>query len=174
VGQSGVLFISKWTILGMDKEKSEGITDGELFAPCGMFCGFCGSYLAKKHEITRRRGIITYCAGCRPRDKQCAFLTKHCSYLQNKEVYFCSECPDYPCANLEKINAKYKSNFSFEYNFLQTLKILKNKSPSEMIAELKKKHSCDKCGEMLCIHNGLCYNCNKLTLATMKNYRNDK
>jgi len=158
----------------MSKIKNTKINDKDLFAPCGMFCGFCGSFLAKKYSVPRRRGIISYCEGCRPRDKQCSFLKKKCDIILNKEVDFCNECNDYPCENLEKINDSYKSRFNFSYNFFDNLKIIKNESPSKAISELKKIHSCNKCGEILCIHNGLCYNCDKKTLASMKNYRNDK
>jgi len=158
----------------MSKIKRIKLNDKDLFAPCGMFCGFCGSFLAKKYNVPRRRGIISYCEGCRPRDKQCSFLKKKCDLLLNKEVDFCNECTDYPCENLEKINDSYKSKFNFEYSFFDTLKILKNESPSKAIDKLKKNHSCNKCGEILCIHNGLCYNCDKKILASMKNYRNDK
>ena len=158
----------------MSKIEFEKIEDKDLFGPCGMFCGFCSSYLAKKYNVPRRRGIISYCDGCRPRDKQCSFLKKKCDLLLYKEVNYCNECPDFPCEKLEKINAKYKSQCSFEYNFIDNLKIIKNEGPSKVISELKKNHRCNKCGEILCIHNGLCYNCDQKTLATMKNYRNDK
>jgi hypothetical protein len=157
----------------MSNNANDQIKDEDLFGPCGMFCGFCGSYLAKKNKVPRRRGIITYCAGCRPRDKQCSFLKKRCKILLNKEVNYCIECSTYPCVKLENISANYNSQFSFGYNFLENLKLIQDEGPSKVISELKKKYSCQKCGEILCIHNGLCYNCDKLILATMKNYRND-
>ena len=156
------------------KNSSTKINYEELIGPCGMFCGFCGSYLAKKYKIPRRRGIITYCDGCRPRDKQCSFLKKRCDLLLNKEVTYCNECNTYPCKNLKYINSKYKSQFAFEYNFLENLKIIKEEGFSKVISNLIKNHSCDKCGEILCIHNGLCYNCDKKTLSVMKNYLNNK
>ncbi|MCP4763551.1 MAG: DUF3795 domain-containing protein [archaeon] len=158
----------------MGKIKIEVNDNHELFAPCGMYCGFCGSYLAKKNEVPRRRGIITYCAGCRPRNKQCAWLTKRCSYLLNNEVSFCIECPDYPCSNLEKINDSYMSKFSYKHNFKQTLEKLQKEPPLKIISAINKAHQCDRCGDTLCIHNNLCYNCDKKILAEMKNYRNDK
>ena len=75
----------------MSKIRRNKINDKDLFAPCGMFCGFCGSFLAKKYNVPRRRGIISYCEGCRPRDKQCSFLKKKCDLMLNKEVDFCNE-----------------------------------------------------------------------------------
>ncbi len=173
LGTSLVIFMHLLITPFMSKINIDAITDENLFGPCGMFCGFCGSYLAKKYNVPRRRGIISYCEGCRPRNKQCSFLKKRCALLLNNEVEYCNECPDYPCNNLEKINTKYKSQFHFEYNFLETLKVIQKEGPPKVISELKKKHRCEKCGEILCIHNGLCYNCDQKTLATMKNYRND-
>jgi hypothetical protein len=93
--------------------------------------------------------------------------------LRNKEVTYCNECPDYPCIPLKKINASYLSKFSFEHNFMQTLEKLQREPASKVIAAINEAHHCEKCGDTLCIHNELCYNCDKEILATMKNYRNE-
>lgn len=146
----------------------------ELFAQCGMFCGLCTSYLSYKYQIPRRRGIISYCKGCFPRDKQCSFIKKKCTYPKKNEIRFCYECPEYPCTLIDKIYQSYKSKASYSFDFLECLDTLSKKGYKEVISRLKTNHSCSKCGEILCIHNNLCYNCDKEILATMKNYRNDK
>ncbi len=158
----------------MNKQDYKEIKDEDLFAPCGMFCGLCSSYMAMKNQVPRRRGIVSYCKGCVPRGKQCSFLVKKCKLLLNNDVRFCNECSDYPCIHLDKINQSYTTKFSYEYSFFKSLKILKEEGPSKVISELIKANHCEKCGEILCIHNGLCYKCDQKTLATMKNYRNDK
>ncbi len=145
----------------------------DLFAPCGMFCGFCTSYLSMKYSIPRRRGIITYCKGCRPRDKQCSFIKKRCNALSNKKVDACYYCEDFPCKVLDKIAYSYSTKFTYSYSFIEANLALQERGAEYLLDDLTKKHGCKKCGEILCIHNGLCYNCDKDTVLKMKNYRND-
>lgn len=145
----------------------------DLFAPCGMFCGFCTSYLSYKYKIPKRRGIISYCIGCRPRNKQCSFVKKRCNILLNHELDSCYDCDQYPCNILDKIESNYLSKATYSYSFQQSNREIHEHSPEYVVERLKKEHGCPKCGEILCIHNGLCYNCEKETLAVMKNYRNN-
>ncbi|MFC1992584.1 DUF3795 domain-containing protein [Chloroflexota bacterium] len=83
----------------------------ELIAPCGMNCGICSSYLAFKNDI-RSKGIrMAYCIGCKPRDRQCAFLKRGCNLLLEGQAQYCYECDDFPCANLLKLDNKYRTYF---------------------------------------------------------------
>ena len=149
------------------------VSDAELFGPCGMFCGFCTSYLSKKYQIPKRPGIISYCDGCRPRDKQCSFVKKRCDLLLNHQIDYCIECKDFACAIIEKLDTSYKTKFEYGYSIKQAQQEIGLHGPEFVIDRLKRDHSCPKCGEILCIHNGLCYNCDRDQLAKMKNYRND-
>jgi hypothetical protein len=82
------------------------------------------SYLAKKHQVPRRKGMISYCDGCRPRDKQCSFLKKRCHRLLDHEVAFCNECPEYSCALLDKLELGYTTKAHFPYSFKATLALI--------------------------------------------------
>lgn len=155
-------------------EIKETPNEEELFAKCGMYCGICTSYLSYKYQIPRRRGIISYCKGCRPREKNCSFIKKKCIYPEGEKFYYCIECPEYPCKPIIKINNSYASRAAYSYDFQKSLRMIQEEGWELVIKKLKKEHRCEKCGEILCIHNNLCYNCDKETLATMKNYRNDK
>jgi len=148
-------------------------SEEDLFAPCGMYCGLCSSYLAYKHNIPKRQGVIFHCKGCRPRDKQCAFMKKHCILLGNHELKYCSECKEYPCANHNHLEQLYNSKYNYSYSFQQSLREIGENGYMFVIDRLKKEHGCPKCGEILCIHNGLCYRCDINQIAIMKNYRND-
>ncbi|MHB8086476.1 MAG: DUF3795 domain-containing protein, partial [Dehalococcoidia bacterium] len=48
----------------------------ELIAPCGMNCAVCSRYLALKYNVKSKGIKISYCTGCRPRDRKCALLKK--------------------------------------------------------------------------------------------------
>lgn len=148
-------------------------TAAELFAPCGMFCGFCVSYLSMKYQIPKRRGIISYCSGCRLRDKQCSFIKKRCDSLLNHKLDSCSACTNFPCETHNKIEQSYKSKAIYPYSFQESLREIQAHGPEYVIGSLKKAHGCKKCGEILCIHNGLCFHCDQDQIAVMKNYRND-
>ncbi|MHB8104356.1 MAG: DUF3795 domain-containing protein, partial [Dehalococcoidales bacterium] len=52
-----------------------------LVAPCGMNCGLCSAYLAMKNDLKKLGIQRSYCAGCRPRGKNCAFMKKNCELL---------------------------------------------------------------------------------------------
>jgi hypothetical protein len=83
----------------------------ELIAPCGMNCALCSSYLALTNKLKSKGVKMPYCTGCRARNKQCAFLKKHCTRLLKVEVNFCFECPDFPCDRLKKLDDRYKSRY---------------------------------------------------------------
>ena len=130
----------------------------ELIAPCGMNCGICSSYLAYSHEITRRRGKISHCSGCRPRNKDCSFIKKKCEIIKNKEIDFCFQCKDYPCDNLKRLVKGYKK---YNYNFIDNLTFIRDNSLEAFIVKEKNQYMCPQCGDTICIHNKKCYTCDR-------------
>lgn len=132
----------------------------ELIAPCGANCARCSGYLAKKYNLPKAHGKIHYCAGCRIRNKQCAFLKGHCTKLRDGKVKFCYECNEFPCEHLKKIDERYRTKYN--YSFINNLKFIKKNKTKKFIKEEYKKYACQKCGELLCVHNGRCYNCDKI------------
>ena len=69
----------------------------ELIAPCGMNCSICSGYLALLYNVKDKGLKMPYCTGCRPRNKQCAFLKKSCELLLTNKVKYCYECQEFPC-----------------------------------------------------------------------------
>jgi len=129
----------------------------ELIAPCGMNCGICSSYLAFKNDI-RSRGIkMPYCAGCRPRDKQCAFLKKKCNRLLEGQVEYCYQCDDFPCANLLKVDTKYRANFRM--SMVENLEYIRENGVGRFLEREEAKWRCPQCGAVVCCHNGVCFSC---------------
>lgn len=138
----------------------------ELVAPCGMNCGVCSGYLALKHDIMSKGIRMPYCIGCRPRDKKCAFLKKRCELLLNHKVQFCFECKDYPCEKLKHIDKRYQT--FFRMSFIENLAFIKKNGIRKFLLNQKKKWQCPTCGETICCHNGLCFNCNLDKLKSKK------
>lgn len=134
--------------------------DPELIAPCGMYCGICSGYLAYAHQIPRKRGRITHCAGCRPRDKQCSFLKKQCKLLTNHMVRYCFECPRYPCPRLVHLDQRYRQNFGM--SFLENLKIVQDQGENALLRKLADRFTCATCGELTSVHSGKCFRCDDI------------
>jgi len=129
----------------------------ELIAPCGMNCALCSSYLALQNDLKKQGFGMSYCAGCRPRGKNCAFMKKSCALLGNGLVKFCYECGQFPCARLKRLDKRYRT--FYHMSMIDNLMFLRDNSVRKFLSEQKSKWRCPKCGQTVCCHNGLCYNC---------------
>ena len=138
----------------------------ELVAPCGMNCAVCSGYLASKNDVKSKGVRMPYCAGCRPRDKKCAFLKKRCNLLLNNKVRFCYECEDFPCKDLERIDTRYRNNYRM--SMIENLNFIKNRTLSEFLKKEDEKWRCPQCGGAICCHNGLCFSCSLDNLRKKK------
>lgn len=138
----------------------------ELIAPCGMNCALCASYLALQSEVKSKGIRIPYCTGCRPRNKQCAFIKKQCSKLLNGEVTYCYECTSFPCDRLKAIDDRYKERYKM--SMIENLSFIKEHGMQNFLEEQAKRWKCPNCGEMICCHNGICFNCDLEKLRSKK------
>jgi hypothetical protein len=142
----------------------------ELIAPCGMNCGICTGYLAMTNDI-RKKGInMSYCTGCRARNKNCAFIKKRCVLHSNNRIQYCYECSDFPCENLVKLDDKYKDRYRM--SMIENLEYIKQYGIDKLLTREEEKWHCPECGATICCHNGLCYSCQlDILQAKKKKYR---
>lgn len=138
----------------------------ELIAPCGMNCNLCSTYLAYVNDIKSKGLRMPYCAGCRPRDKKCAFLKKKCDLLMEGRVEYCHQCPDFPCRNLEHIDKGYRK--LYRMSMVDNLEYIKQNGIEALLAREEKKWRCPECGGTICCHNGICYSCGLEKLKSKK------
>ena len=138
----------------------------KLIAPCGMNCGICSGYLALKHGVRSKGVKMSYCAGCRPRDKKCAFLKKRCQLLLKGKVEYCYECQDFPCQRLRHVDQRYKT--LFKMSMIENLKFIRDKGIEKFLSKEKKRWRCPECGGVICCHNGLCFHCDLEKLRQKK------
>jgi hypothetical protein len=149
------------------------LIDPQLIAPCGMNCAICSSYLAYKNNIPRIRGKITYCKGCRPRNKQCSFLKKQCRddlKLLKGKVDFCFECNFFPCDRLKHLDERYQREFGM--SMVENLMEIKEKGIQVFIKSQSEKYKCSKCDGLISIHNKKCFVCDKINSWMDLNLRN--
>ncbi|MGA9048731.1 MAG: DUF3795 domain-containing protein [Dehalococcoidia bacterium] len=131
-----------------------------------MNCAICSRYLAFKHDV-RSKGIrMSYCAGCRPRDRKCALIKKKCPPLLNGQIKYCYECQDFPCNNLHHLDQRYKT--FFRMSMVENLLFIKVHGVKQFIRAEENKWKCPECGQALCCHNGICFACGSSKLKDRK------
>jgi hypothetical protein len=140
--------------------------NAELIAPCGMNCGLCSSYLALANDLKSKGVKMPYCTGCRARNKQCAFLKKSCARLLKGEVDFCFECPDFPCEQLKKLDARYKSRYRM--SMIDNSRFIKEQGMQKFMEAQEKTWKCSTCNRLVSCHNGLCFDCDLEKLRSKK------
>jgi catechol 2,3-dioxygenase-like lactoylglutathione lyase family enzyme len=142
-------------IAKIDSVKTDKFTE-DLIAACGMNCRICIGYFG--YTVTGKRRKMK-CIGCKPRDKSCAFLKKYCNKLTKKEVDFCYECSDFPCVHLEKLDTMYQKRY--DMSMIENLKYIRDFGIEKFLKQQQKRYLCEKCGGVICVHNGICYSCEK-------------
>jgi len=157
--------------IGLGEMKAE--KNSELISPCGMNCAICSGYLSYKNDVKNKGIRMPYCIGCRPRNKKCAFLKKHCSKLANDEVTFCFECSGFPCDRLRTIDSRYRSRYRM--SMIENLNFIKENGIEKFLDSQEKSWKCRSCSELVCCHNGICFNCSLEKLRNKKQkYRWDE
>jgi hypothetical protein len=132
----------------------------ELIAPCGMDCSVCSAYLSFLNGIPKKRGHITHCIGCRPRNKQCAYIKGQCDLLPKNKIEFCYQCPDFPCARLQRLDQRYRRDYGM--SMIQNLEEIRDKGVGAFMREQQRRHGCTRCGGKISVHNKKCFTCDKI------------
>lgn len=138
----------------------------DLIAPCGMNCALCSAYLAMKHDLKKHGIMRYYCAGCRPRGKNCAFLKKRCALLGNGLVKYCYECAEFPCRTLKHLDTRYRTKYHM--SMIDNLEYIRENGINALLEREEEKWKCPECGGVICCHNGICFSCGLEKLKTKK------
>jgi hypothetical protein len=137
-----------------------------LIAPCGMNCALCANYLAMKLDL-RKTGIQKmYCAGCRPRGKNCAFMKRSCELIGEGKIQFCHECINFPCDRLKRLDKRYRTKYHM--SMIENLTYIKEQGMEKFLKEQEARWRCPDCGGVICCHNGICYGCKLEALKAKK------
>jgi hypothetical protein len=94
----------------------EEIQNRDLMAPCGLYCGACGIYIATRDGNEKFKAIMgnlygtrpeeTACLGCMQTDppKQLYSWCSACKIracVKSKGYYSCHQCEEWPCNEIE-------------------------------------------------------------------------
>jgi Protein of unknown function (DUF3795) len=131
-----------------------------LIAPCGMDCSVCSNYLAFLNATPKKRGSIHHCAGCRLRNKPCAFLKGHCDLLRQHKVEFCFQCRRYPCQRLRRLDQRYRRTYGMSP--IQNLEEIRVRGIAVFMRAQQRRYGCARCGGKTSVHNQKCFACDKI------------
>jgi len=128
----------------------------ELIMPCGMNCGICKRYLAYSRGIPEKKGKVSHCQGCIPRNKNCV-IKRSCRKLRRKEIESCLECDDMPCETLDCLDWRYRSRYGM--SMVENIREIMEKGMEKFLEKQEKKYRCPECGDFVSVHDGKCYVC---------------
>jgi len=135
-----------------------------LIAPCGINCAICSRYLAFINNLKRSQ-----CVGCRARHEKCTYLFQKCNGINHDAIddaVFCNECEQYPCKEIDRLEKRYKTNYSMSVK--DNLQYIREKGLRKFIEDQYEKYRCPKCGGLISIHNGKCFKCDNITKLVEK------
>lgn len=145
---------------------AEIIPDKQTAAVCGLLCNACGIYIATQENNTESLKRIAErlqipveqvrCNGCRG-----DVLSVHCKTCyfresaEKKRIEFCSECADYPCAQLKE----FQSKLPHRIELFQSLNRINEVGWENWYVEMVERHSCTKCNHLSGWYDFACSNC---------------
>lgn len=125
----------------------------KMIAYCGMNCSYCYVHQKNKkpcpgcrHEL---EGKPEHCRKCKIKD--CA---------NEKHVLFCSDCPQYPCVLIKRLDKSYQTRY--KESLINNMKIISEKGMSYYLETEKVRLKCSECGGVLNIHDKQCSGCGKV------------
>lgn len=129
-----------------------------LLSPCVFYCGTCRHYLARAKRLLKEKNLKHGCLGCRIQDKNCAGIKRDCALIRKKQITYCFECEDFPCANLVKLNQRHVRDD--KVSPIENLQRMKEIGVEQWLREQEDAWRCPNCGGILClIDDRECYDC---------------
>ncbi len=157
---------------GKQKGEIESKKENELIAPCGMNCSVCIAYQFGDMDLNKKGFHKSYCPGCIPRGKHCTHMGDTCELLRKGIVRFCNECNAYPCQRLKSLDKRYRTKYNM--SMIENLDFIRDHGMEAFHEKESEKWLCQKCGGVICCHNGLCLNCDLDKLIQNKKYKKHK
>lgn len=137
----------------------------ELLAPCGLYCGVCGVYMAHrdndlklKEKLARFFGVPVEslsCKGCLSNElagfcKSC--LIRECT--RKKTVEGCHECDDFPCDYIENFPIPLGKKV-----ILRSIPEWRQMGTEKWVEAVENRYLCPECGNALFRGAKHCRNC---------------
>jgi hypothetical protein len=117
----------------MEGWSEKEISNRNLMAPCGLYCGACGVYIATRDGNEKFKAILGKLYGTKPEDTECCGCMQpdppkkmygYCKICNirdcvlSKGFYSCHQCSEWPC---DRIN---------HFGFATGIRVMKKAIPS--------------------------------------------
>jgi hypothetical protein len=129
----------------------------QLIAPCGMNCGVCANYLAMQNDLKKKGFNKSYCPGCRPRGKNCTYMSKNCDLMGKGLIGYCYECTDYPCRRMKALDKRYRT--FYHLSMIENMEFIREHGIGSFLQKEAEKWKCPECGYVISCHSGVCFRC---------------
>ncbi|MBW2622660.1 MAG: DUF3795 domain-containing protein [Deltaproteobacteria bacterium] len=139
----------------------------ELLAPCGLYCGVCGVYIADRNGNDKFKERLTTVYNCSVEEIKCKgclsdepfFFCRVCSIKscnQEKNFQGCHECDDFPCELIENFPLPVGKKV-----ILRGIPTRKELGTERWVEEEEKRYFCPHCGYKLFRGAKQCRECRK-------------
>ncbi len=161
----------------MEGWSEDEIRNKNLMAPCGLYCGACGVYIATRDNNEKFKAVMGNLYGTKPEETQCLGcmqpdlpekLYGYCSMcairdcVRAKGFYSCHQCSEWPCETIE--------NFGFATGrrvMKSTIPVWREKVDElgdekgsiEWARSVCERYHCPECGNPLFRGAKTCRNC---------------
>ena len=146
----------------------------QLVAPCGLYCGACSIYTARKRgdaaaldvwakRVTERRGWVIkpeedrVCDGCL--SSQQAIMCRRCAMRTcsiDKGITHCAECSDFPCQTIIDFNNDGRPHHS---EVLDNVRRQQEIGIDAWLDDQEKRWRCPACGCVIDWYDAKCPQC---------------
>ena len=141
-----------------------------LTGKCGLYCGACDIFRAERDspELVER---LASALKCKPENVRCdgcgalkpdswSFDCPIVMCLQEKNLHFCYECPEFDsasCAKFEDVAQRYMEDGE---DIRAALEIVKSNGEDAWLEQCRIRYTCVHCGKPLIIAAEKCHHCN--------------
>ena len=137
----------------------------KLAAPCGLYCGVCGVYIAHRDGNAKFRERLATVYGVRPDQVRCegCLSDEVFAYCQTcpirsctvaKGIEGCHQCRDFPCAFIEGFPLPVGKKV-----ILRAIPTWREVGTVRWMEEEEKRYHCPQCGYTLFRGAKRCRNC---------------
>jgi hypothetical protein len=153
--------------VGPTQASAGGIGQPVTAAVCGLFCSACTFYIGTHEDPARLERLAVslgieverlYCDGCRS-DRRLFYCSScHMSSCAARRGHeFCSECPNYPCPELEAFVAERPHRADIPRDLARIAEI----GGRAWMVEATIRHACSECGTLNSAYDLECRACGR-------------
>ncbi|MCK5783848.1 MAG: DUF3795 domain-containing protein, partial [Desulfobacterales bacterium] len=163
----------------MDGWSEDEFKNKDLMAPCGLYCGTCGVYIATRDKNKKFQSVMGKLYGTKPEETECLGCMQedppkkmYCSCavcgirdcVKSKGFYSCHQCDEWPCKMILEFGLSTGRRVMKRTIPIWREKVAEHgdeKGSSEWARSECERYHCSSCGKPLFRGAQRCRACNK-------------